>query len=272
MEVDVDAGGESRLVVVRPSPSCEDPGAKTSEMNAAATRVESCYCRLERKEQASTTSLTAGEDESATGNFAGYSTSTSTRRESPPATAQTQHNISQGDRPQRNTAMTISNIIESSPQRTASSASSTTTGDIIEPMAVDDNGRRTSEDSDDVPMNLATSREEAINLSAKHNLFSLSPVVNSSSVGMSAKMRLKKQRLEAVARVAADMQRSQLQQQQQQTNQASSATSDQTSFQFYENHPTSALHRLAEAAERKQVRDHLKASLSILQPHLLLRF
>ena len=74
----------------------------------------------------------------------------------------------------------------------------------------------------------------------------------SGSAQMSVKMRLKqKQRLEAVAKAASEMQ-------QQQHRNNSSTTSNQQlvvaetgSNQFYDTH--SALARLAEAAERKQV-------------------
>ena len=73
----------------------------------------------------------------------------------------------------------------------------------------------------------------------------------SGSAQMSVKMRLKqKQRLEAVAKAASEMQ-------QQHRNNSSTTTNQQLvvaetgSNQFYDTH--SALARLAEAAERKQV-------------------
>ena len=145
--------------------------------------------------------------------------------------------------------------------------------------------RSSAEDSDDAnigPINLATSREEAINLTSRCNsnrtssssggssnitgtgnisnnhgpaslLQSTMMMGGSGSAQMSVKMRLKqKQRLEAVAKAASEMQ------QQQQHRNNSSTTSNQQlvvaetgSNQFYDTH--SALARLAEAAERKQV-------------------
>ena len=98
-------------------------------------------------------------------------------------------------------------------------------------MDTTDPPRRSSEDSDDTPINLATSREEAINLSRCNN--------------MSAKMRLKKQRLEAVAKAASEMQHTVV------SGTSVVISTESNNTQFYDT--TSALHRLAEAAERKQV-------------------
>ena len=63
---------------------------------------------------------------------------------------------------------------------------------------------------------------------------------------------LKKQRLEAVAQAAAAMQLTQMQPFETSSSSSSSSTSSISSS----SHDHSALHRLAEAAERKQVANH----------------
>ena len=246
---------------LQPMPSTTTVGAKTSTstaMNATAAAGESSH-------QASTTSprpiattaatTVTGADERAAdaGEEAGFKTAaTSTRKESPPTTKATllltstkfvgtQNISSRGDWPHevRTSNMTISHLVEGSPR-----ASSSNSGDmdaLVVDMDTSEPPRRSSEDSDEGPINLATSREEAINLS-RCNIRNSSPIVpsggNSPMGMMSAKMRLKqKQRLEAVAKAASEMQRN-------------IAPTSETNF--YET--TSALHRLANvAAERKQV-------------------
>ena len=136
------------------------------------------------------------------------------RRRLLPTTTTTKQNIlSRGDLPHANTHgnMTI-NQHQALPEKSDNSES-------VEAMAID---RRESDD--DVPMNLVSGqREEAVNLTKCSNL-----------VGLSAKMRLKKQRLEAATRSSSEL---------------NPSSPHITAFSDH-----SALHRLAEAAERKQVR------------------
>ena len=136
------------------------------------------------------------------------------RRLLPTTTKTTKQNIlSRGDLPHANTHgnMTI-NQHQALPEKSDNSES-------VEAMAID---RRESDD--DVPMNLVSGqREEAVNLTKCSNL-----------VGLSAKMRLKKQRLEAATRSSSEL---------------NPSSPHITAFSDH-----SALHRLAEAAERKQVR------------------
>ena len=136
------------------------------------------------------------------------------RRRLLPTTTTTKQNIlSRGDLPHANTHgnMTI-NQHQALPEKSDNSES-------VEAMAID---RRESDD--DVPMNLVSGqREEAVNLTKCSNL-----------VGLSAKMRLKKQRLEAATRSPSEL---------------NPSSPHITAFSDH-----SALHRLAEAAERKQVR------------------
>ena len=135
------------------------------------------------------------------------------RRRLLPTTASAKQNIlSRGDLPHANTHgnMTI-NQHQALPEKSDNSES-------VEAMAID---RRESDD--DVPMNLVSGqREEAVNLTKCSNL-----------VGLSAKMRLKKQRLEAATRTSSELNPS------------------SPHIATFSDH--SALHRLAEAAERKQV-------------------
>ena len=136
------------------------------------------------------------------------------RRLLPTTTKTTKQNIlSRGDLPHANTHgnMTI-NQHQALPEKSDNSES-------VEAMAID---RRESDD--DVPMNLVSGqREEAVNLTKCSNL-----------VGLSAKMRLKKQRLEAATRSSSEL---------------NPSSPHITAFSDH-----SALHRLAEAAERKQVK------------------
>ena len=114
---------------------------------------------------------------------------------------------------------------------------------MVMEMDTTDPPRRSSEDSDDTPINLATSREEAINLSRCNN--------------MSAKMRLKKQRLEAVAKAASEMQHTVV------SGTSVVISTESNNTQFYDT--TSALHRLAEAAERKQVSQIMSIKIYIYE-------
>ena len=124
----------------------------------------------------------------------------------PPSTTK-QNILSQGDRPHANTHVY--------PQMTINDHATTRDkNNMVVEMETPEMERRDSDE--DVPINLVSgSREEAVNLTK----MGPTPL-------LSAKLRLKKQRLEAVAK-----------------NTEVLASSDH-----------SALHRLAEAAERKQVR------------------
>ena len=146
------------------------------------------------------------------------------RRLLPTTTTTTKQNIlSRGDLPHAKTHgnMTIN-------QHQAVAEKSDNSSEAVEAMAID---RRESDD--DVPMNLVSGqREEAVNLTKCTNL-----------VGLSAKMRLKKQRLEAITRTASEL------------NPSSPRVAT------FSDH--SALHRLAEAAERKQVCTIVNRDLSL---------
>ena len=146
------------------------------------------------------------------------------RRLLPTTTLTTKQNIlSRGDLPHAKTHgnMTIN-------QHQAVAEKSDNSSEAVEAMAID---RRESDD--DVPMNLVSGqREEAVNLTKCSNL-----------VGLSAKMRLKKQRLEAITRTASEL------------NPSSPRVAT------FSDH--SALHRLAEAAERKQVCTIVNRDLSL---------
>ena len=146
------------------------------------------------------------------------------RRLLPTTTKTTKQNIlSRGDLPHAKTHgnMTIN-------QHQAVAEKSDNSSEAVEAMAID---RRESDD--DVPMNLVSGqREEAVNLTKCTNL-----------VGLSAKMRLKKQRLEAITRTASEL------------NPSSPRVAT------FSDH--SALHRLAEAAERKQVCTIVNRDLSL---------
>ena len=174
---------------------------------------------------------------------AGAAAATST---SPPATASTassKQNIlpfSRGDRPHAKTLggnMTISEPRGCHPQ------------EVVEPMAVDHHlhRRRESEDSDEAPINLAYHPATTNSTSSTASIANAEGVSSPSLHGLSAKMRLKKQRLEAVAQAAAAMQLTQMQPLESSSSSSSSSSISSSS------HEHSALHRLAEAAERKQV-------------------
>ena len=198
-----------------------------------STGEEESHCQG-GKAHAVATSPTAEEDGSnliEAGNFAAAPSATVAGKKGPPppaavpprllmrqrllpTTKTTKQNIlSRGDLPHANTHgnMTI-NQHQALPEKSDNSES-------VEAMAID---RRESDD--DVPMNLVSGqREEAVNLTKCSNL-----------VGLSAKMRLKKQRLEAATRSSSEL---------------NPSSPHITAFSDH-----SALHRLAEAAERKQVR------------------
>ena len=246
----MDIGEES---LSPPTQPMRDSDVNTSAEAGLMTRAAAATVALEStatasasqgKAVATTTSSTAataadGEDESAPLIEAGFNveveedaagadqaTSTSPQASATAAasTESSKQNIllfSRGDRPHTKTrcAMTISEPHTSE----------------VEAMAVDvvEHRRRESEDSDDAPINLAFHP-------APVSMVSTSSAANVH--GLSAKMRLKKQRLEAVAKAAAEMQ----------LNQRQTTTTINTDASSVNEH--SALHRLAEAAERKQVR------------------
>ena len=145
------------------------------------------------------------------------------RRLLPTTTLTTKQNIlSRGDLPHANTHC-IGNMTINQLHQAVQPEKSSDNSEAVEAMAID--GRRESDD--DVPMNLVSGqREEAVNLTKCSHLVT----------GLSAKMRLKKQRLEAIAR----------------TSSSELNSSSQRSLTNFSDH--SALHRLAEAAERKQVK------------------
>ena len=246
----MDIGEES---LSPPTQPMRDSDVNTSAEAGLMTRAAAATVALEStatasasqgKAVATTTSSTAataadGEDERAPLIEAGFNveveedaagadqaTSTSPQASATAAasTDSSKQNIllfSRGDRPHAKTlcAMTISE-----PHTT----------EVEEAMAVDmveHHRRRESEESDDAPINLAFHPTPAGMVATS---------TSATAHGLSAKMRLKKQRLEAVAQAAAEMQLSQIQ-----TN----ATTDSSPVNDH-----SALHRLAEAAERKQVR------------------
>ena len=184
------------------------------------------------------TSPTAEEDGSnliEAGNFAAALSATVAGKKSPPppaavpprllmrqrllpTTKTTKQNIlSRGDLPHANTHgnMTINQHLQAvQPEKSNDNC------EAVEAMAID--SRRESDD--DVPMNLVSGqREEAVNLTKCTSI-----------AGLSAKMRLKKQRLEATAHTS--------------TTDLSPSFTRVATFSDH-----SALHRLAEAAERKQV-------------------
>ena len=194
--------------------------ATTTSSTAAATAAD--------REDESAPLIEAGNvevEEDAAGADQATSTSPQASATAAASTESSKQNIllfSRGDRPHAKTlcAMTISE-----PHTTE-----------VEAMAVDmvEHHRRASEDSDDAPINLAFHPTPA-------NLMATSS--SATAHGLSAKMRLKKQRLEAVAQAAAEMQLNQIQ------SNTTPITADPSSINDH-----SALHRLAEAAERKQVR------------------
>ena len=145
------------------------------------------------------------------------------RRLLPTTTLTTKQNIlSRGDLPHANTHC-IGNMTINQLHQAVQPEKSSDNSEAVEAMAID--GRRESDD--DVPMNLVSGqREEAVNLTKCSHLVT----------GLSAKMRLKKQRLEAIAR----------------TSSSELNSSSQRNLTNFSDH--SALHRLAEAAERKQVK------------------
>ena len=246
-------------------PSTTTVGAKTST-STAMNAAEAAGISVESSHQTTTTSprpiattaaatnattgAITGADERAAdaGEEAGFKTAatTSTRKESPPTTTtaattllltstkfRTQNTSSRGDWPHERRAsnMTISHLVEGSPR-----ASSSNSGDmdaLVVDMDTSEPPRRISEDSDEGPINLSRCNIR--------NSVTVPSSGNSPMGMMSAKMRLKqKQRLEAVAKAASEMQRTIVPPPTSETN-------------FYET-PTSALHRLANvAAERKQV-------------------
>jgi hypothetical protein len=278
--MEVDAGStESRLSsspLVNIGPTNEDPaGAKTStRMNAAAAlAAASSAARKEAATSPTAEGEAAAEKEDGCGNDAGKAATSTTangrrRRESPQSAAAVEeasssccvdNNISRGDRPHVNTSLPFVVMTISSAQPTSSEES--------DAMVVD-NSTPPHHENEDTPMNLATNREdEAVNLSNKCHPAGLSSVSSMANVGLSAKMRLKKQRLEAVAKAAAEMNRNHHMSKAEETtmswatttitpiSNAGEVTNNRTavSFVYDENHPASALHRLAEAAERKQV-------------------
>lgn len=165
------------------------------------------------------------------------------RRLLPTTTLTTKQNIlSRGDLPHANTHC-IGNMTINQLHQAVQPEKSSDNSEAVEAMAID--GRRESDD--DVPMNLVSGqREEAVNLTKCSHLVT----------GLSAKMRLKKQRLEAMAR----------------TSSSELNSSSQRSLTNFSDH--SALHRLAEAAERKQEEEMLEmgeGSIS-LPPNYNLKF
>ena len=188
--------------------------------------------------------------------------------------------------------MTVSSGLQSSHHKKATPSSD----EDVEAMVVDDNlsgnemkedavgtssksnENNSEEDNDsDTPMNLTSTNPKSDNekLSSQSNNTNVTNNTSPSSVvgsiltsanntGLSAKMRLKKQRLEAAAKAAAELQNKQQTEQQQQhfvvIHNASSTPQSWKNVPNYhfEDSSTSALHRLAEAAEHKQVRLYVR--------------
>lgn len=136
-----------------------------------------------------------------------------------------QNILSRGDLPQENRPSKMTIIQEN---HEASNS--------LEAMAVD---MENNQEDHEAPINLVrSSREEAVNLSKSRDN-------NAVMHGLSVKMRLKKQRLEAVTRAAAEN--------------AASTSAHRPLANFCSDN--SALHRLAEVAERKQVSKTVTFSL-----------